>query len=153
LGAHNVPPHHSDVLSLLRSGDFDLLHFVGHGMAATHNISDAQLLLQGSSDGDQYYQEPLRVSVVAQNFRFSRGETGPLVFLNACQAGRLGHQLVSIGGFAEAFLNGGAGAFVSSLWSVGDAPAKDFAVAFYDALLNGDTASTAAAAGRAAARA
>jgi len=58
----------------------------------------------------------------------------------------------STGGFAEAFLNGRAGAFISSLWSVGDAPAADFAIAFYNALKFGETASTAATAGRAAAR-
>jgi CHAT domain len=149
LGAQDVEPHHHAVLALLRAGEFDLLHFVGHGAAASQSIADAQLLLQGTSVDERYFLEPLRVSVVEQNFRCSGA---PLVFLNACQAGRLGHQLVSIGGFAKAFLGGGAGAFVSSLWSVGDAPAKEFAVAFYDALLDEHTMSAAAKAGRQAAR-
>ena len=35
------------VRTLLRSGDFDLLHFSGHGAADPDNILDAKLLLQG----------------------------------------------------------------------------------------------------------
>ena len=152
-GAEEVEPHHASVLALLRSGAFDLLHFVGHGAASVQSIADAQLLLEGSLDADgQYRSEPLRVSVVAKNLRCDRSAGGPIVFLNACQTGRLGQQLTSIGGFAQAFLDAGAGIFVSSLWSVGDAPAKEFAVAFYDALREGQTASEAAATGRAVAR-
>ena len=152
-GAEDVEPHHASVLALLRSGAFDLLHFVGHGAASIESIADAQLLLEGALDTDgQYRSEPLRVSVVARNVRCDRSGGGPIVFLNACQTGRLGQQLTSIGGFAQAFLDAGAGIFVSSLWSVGDTPAKEFAVAFYEALRNGRTASEAAATGRAAAR-
>lgn len=54
-----------------------------------------------------------------------------LVVLNACQAGRAGIQLDSIGGFAEAFIHAGPGAFISSLWSVGDEPAATFPTEFY----------------------
>jgi CHAT domain-containing protein len=78
--------------------------------------------------------EPLRVTVAAQNFRVT-SQPGPVVVLNACQAGRLGHQLASIGGFAQAFLSGGASAFISSLWSVGDAPAGVFVQVLYRRLL------------------
>ena len=51
-----------------------------------------------------------------------------MVVLNACQVGRTGYQSTSIGGFAEAFLKGGAGAFVGTLWSVGDQPPSTFSL-------------------------
>jgi CHAT domain-containing protein len=74
-----------------------------------------------------------------QAFAALRSEQGvrPLVVLNACQTGRLEQRLTSIGGFAEAFISAGAGAFVASLWSVGDEPAATFTNALYDGLLGG----------------
>ena len=72
--------------------------------------------------------------------------------LNACRAGRMGRALTSVGGFAEAFLRAGAGAFVSSLWAVGDTPARGFVDTFYESLLARDTIATAAAKGRAKAK-
>ena len=142
LDAASVTPHHAEVLALLRdpSGPegFDLLHFAGHGQAASDDIADAQLLLEGRMERGQYRLEPLRVTVVAQNFRVT-SQPGPVVVLNACQAGRLGHQLAGIGGFAQAFLGGGASAFISSLWSVGDASAGVFVQVLYRRLLRGAT--------------
>ena len=41
-----------------------------------------------------------------------------IVLLNACQIGRTGYALTGVSRFAQAFLNGGAGAFVGTLWSV-----------------------------------
>ena len=61
----------------------------------------------------------------------------PLVVLNACQAGQSSHTLMGMSGFAQAFLKGGAGAFVGPLWSVGDRPARTFIESFYVKLLNG----------------
>jgi CHAT domain-containing protein len=76
-----------------------------------------------------------------------------MVVLNACQAGRQNWKLTGIGGFAQAFLRRGAGAFVGTLWSVGDAPARNFTEAMYRALKAGDPMAAAVRAGRAAARA
>ncbi len=58
-----------------------------------------------------------------------------VIVLNACQAGRLGFKLTGIGGFAQAFLKRGAGAFVGTLWSVVDQPARTFVETFYSELL------------------
>lgn len=52
-------------------------------------------------------------------------------------------QLGSMGGFAQAFLSCGAGAFVSTLWSVGDDLARTFGEEFYRALLDGQEVSSA----------
>ncbi len=64
------------------------------------------------------------------NLRNSDGNR-PLVFVNACQVGRLGYKLTGLGGFAQAFLTAGAGVFAGTLWSVGDHPAGAFAQRFY----------------------
>jgi len=77
---------------------------------------------------------------------------GPLVFLNACQVGRQGYNLTGTGGFARAFVKSGAGAFVSTHWSVGDLSALDFSKTFYEQLLDGKNMMTAVAAARQAAK-
>jgi len=56
------------------------------------------------------------------------------------------------GGFADAFLRAGAGAFLGTLWAVGDALARKFTEAFYRELLAGKTLAEAAIVGRDAAR-
>jgi len=146
-----VVPHHAEVLELLRApATFDLLHFAGHGRATSDDITDAHVLLEGSMqqtarDGRLirvYRPEPLRAVTVRQNFWIAADDetkTRPIVVLNACQSGRLAHQLSSIGGFAQAFVGGGAAAFIGSLWSVGDAPASTFIQTLYQELLAGQT--------------
>jgi CHAT domain-containing protein len=112
------------------------------------------VLLRGRVEGDSYLPEYLEAGTVEQIARLGdpKADVAPLVMLNACQAGRLGHQLTSLGGFAQAFLGRGAGAFVSRLWSVGDEPARTFTEAFYSAPLAGETLSEGSIAARAAAR-
>ena len=73
--------------------------------------------------------------------------------LSRIVVGRAGWGLTSIGGFAEAFLRAGAGAFVGTLWAVCDRPARTFGEAFYGALLGGRTLAEATRAGRDGARA
>jgi hypothetical protein len=169
LGAQKIVPHYREVTAALGSGEFDLLHFAGHGGAEGGNIAGAAVLLEGSlqpGGGSQaYLTEPLAADVVAQKVKLC-GPDGnrPLVVLNACQVGRLGFNLTSLGGFAPAFLGarvgvsrdvGQAGAFVSSLWSVGDQPASVFARTFYQQLQaeGGTTIARAVTVAREAARA
>ena len=157
LQATPVQPHFRETVELLRKADdFDLLHFAGHAVASSEKIADAHLLLEGRREawtdgGDRYVPEQLRISVVAQNLAAAGGHR-PIVVLNACQAGRLGNQLSSTGGFAEAFLSGGAGIFIAALWSVDDMPAATFITALYDQLLAGATLTEATAAAREQAR-
>jgi CHAT domain-containing protein len=61
-------------------------------------------------------------------------------------------ELSSLGGFARAFLEAGAQAFVSCLWSVKDTPSRVFVETLYDRLLKGDSISEAAVRARTAAR-
>ncbi len=154
LAATPVGPGADDVRTLLRSGDFDLLHFAGHGQAKGSDITTASILLAGRKRGTTIVPQLLTATAVAENARLRGPDgTGPLVVLNACQVGRGGQQLSTLGGFARAFLAAGASAFVSSLWSVGDEPARAFVESFYEELLGGATVAAAAVRAREKARA
>jgi CHAT domain-containing protein len=63
----------------------------------------------------------------------------PLVFLNACHTGETGFSLTGMGGWAARFVRAGASAFIGSLWEVNDVLAAEFAIAFYDEMLAGQT--------------
>ena len=140
-GATQVEADVEAIMSLIEQpGQFDLLHFAGHGMASSNDISNAGLVIQVRQEGGRWVPVPLTATMVEQ-FANLRGGNGnrPLVFLNACQVGRAGYQLTKVGGFAQAFLKGGAGIFVSTLWSVVDEPARKFTEEFYGELIGGKT--------------
>ena len=132
-GAIAVEPQPTPVRKLISTkGAFDLLHFAGHGAADTDAIPEARLLLQGRIEGGRYIEAPFTTTTVNNRSDLTDADgSRPLVVLNACQAGRLGYALTRIGGFAQAFLHGGAGAFIGTQWSVGDAPARVFTETFY----------------------
>lgn len=154
-GAIAVEPDAADGLTALMSGGFDLLHFAGHGRWTAGADRRQELLLGGYRDDDatpagRYTDADARRDLP---HRPASEVTTPIVVLNACDVGRLPSGDPGLGGFAEAFLRGGAGAFVGCGWSVGDEPASRFVDAFYDELADGSTISRAARAGRAAASA
>ncbi len=155
LGASPLPGTEAALRSLLRGGDFDLLHFSGHGVADPQDSSSAKLVLtQVSGAGGAVKLRYLTARAVEQNARLRRDDgSGPLVVLNACQLARGGDQLTGSGGFAKAFLATGAAAYVAALWSIHDTPAHDFVTEFYGRLLAGATVAQAAAAAREKARA
>ena len=128
------------VRALLQSNLAGILHFACHGKLDTTDPTNSALTL---SDG------PLRAADLARNVRYRQH---PLVFLNACESGGLGFALSGLGGWAERFVQAGAGAFVGALWEVNDALAAEFAGAFYNQLFQGATLGEAFAAARAAVR-
>lgn len=148
--AKEVKPKSPIVRQLLESGDFDLLHFAGHGMAEQNNIDNASLLMQGRIEGSRYIFDYLSAVTVKEysKLKSERDKNRPMVVLNACQIGREGYSFTSVGGFAPAFLNGGAGAFVGPLWSVGDRPARMFTETLYKGLIEGLTLSEATTSAR-----
>jgi hypothetical protein len=154
LGASVLPGTEAALRTLLRGGDFDLLHFSGHGVADPKDSSSAKLVLaQVAGAGGEVKLRYLTARAVEQNARLRREDgSGPLVVLNACQLARGGDQLTGSGGFAKAFLTTGAAAYVAALWSIHDTPAHDFVTEFYDRLLAGATVAEAAAAAREKAR-
>ncbi len=148
-GAKSVTATPAGVRTLLRTGKFDLLHFSGHGAADPDDILDAKLLLQGRKRGAKVEAQYLGATTVSENaMRTRNGETGPLVVLNACQVGRAGELLSTVGGFAHAFLDAGASAFVSCLWSVRDEPSRIFVEKLYEELLAGTPMGVASARAR-----
>ena len=135
-----VEPSSGAVRELISKPDsFGLLHFACHGAADQDNIANAQLILQGRVNGQDYIPDFLSATTVEQNANLSEGGNAPLIVLNACQTGRAGYKLTGIGGFAQAFLKRKAGAFVGTLWSVGDVPARTFTEEFYTQLIKGST--------------
>jgi hypothetical protein len=147
-----VTPQLAEVRKELQTpGAFDALHFSCHGSNDT-NAADAQLMLEGRLENGIYYPALLKATVVKAFGSFAQDGSHPIVVLNACQVGESRNVLTSLGGFAEAFLSQGAGAFVAPLWSVGDAEASVFSINFYERLRAGDTLSEAAIAARDAAR-
>ena len=155
LGAAPLEAESNAVRARLRdAGSVDLFHFSGHGEADAKQAGQAHIMLAGRVENGAYVPLYFTSSVVQQSARLAGADGNqPLVVLNACQVGRAGWQLSSIGGFAEAFIRAGAGAFVSSLWSVGDEPARTFTERFYTSLLGGAPLAEAVVDGRAAARA
>lgn len=153
-GAKALRAESKAVMALLESGStVDLLHFACHGEATSEDIGDARLLMEGSFDDTHaYVEDPLYARTVAQLATLARNGKGAIVVLNACQIGRAGRRLTSLGGFAHAFLRAGSGVFVGTLWSVGDAPARTFTETFYRRLKAKQRLVTAAKEARHAAR-
>jgi hypothetical protein len=151
-GATPVTATPAGVRDLLRSGKFDLLHFSGHGAADLDDILEAKLLLQGRKHGADVQPQYLGATAVSENASPAADGTGPLVVLNACQVGRAGELLTTVGGFAKAFLDAGASAFVSCLWSVHEQPSRVFVERLYEELLAGQTMAAASVRAREAAR-
>jgi hypothetical protein len=147
--AEAVEPQPAAVRRLLRGpGAFDLLHFACHGDAESPDVAHAALLL-GNSRAGRATSAAVTATTVAEHSRLEDAEGNrPLVVLNACKVARMGHRLTRVGGFADAFLRRGAGAFVGSLWSVGDLPARVFTESLYTHLIAGEPLSGAASAAR-----
>jgi CHAT domain-containing protein len=59
----------------------------------------------------------------------------PFIFMNACRSDRQVPRYNKIGGWANAFLDIGAGAFIGTLWEVRDTTAQLFANTLYTELL------------------
>ncbi len=137
--AQPVSPELHVVRNLVSTpGSFDLLHFACHGEADPDNIGHSVLLLNGRMVEGSYEPERFSETVAARFSDFEAPDGNrPLITVNACQTGRAGYKLTGIGGFANAFLNAGAGAFIGALWSVGDAPARTFTETLYTVLLKG----------------
>jgi hypothetical protein len=160
-GATAVTPQPNEVLALLnKRGAFDLFHFAGHGFANSKDITNSELLLEGTvNKKGEWVPSHINASDVEAHARLEDAEGNrPMVVINACKTGRQGYELTGIGGMAKAFLGGekggvaGAAVFVGTLWSVGDNTARTFTEQFYTALLAGKTVAQASIAAREAAR-
>src|SRR5207245_1202555 len=108
----------------LRATPADLLHFVCHG-AKGETLGIQVIYLEND--------KLTSLQVVGMDELQEAFSSRPLVFLNACEVGRLAPALVGVGGFAKAFIDLGASAVVAPLWSVKDSVAGMVAKTFYAA--------------------
>ena len=121
-----IPARFVKLIEALESGQHDGWHFTGHGAFSESDPNNSSISL------DDYEQlTPQNLSGPARNLGIAR----PLVFLNACQAGRGAMSLTGMGGWANGFLSAGAGAFIGAHWSIDDEIALTFAQEFYRQLL------------------
>lgn len=109
-------------------GSAQLFHFSCHGQAGT-DVAESSLLL---GDESLAPRDMLGRSVKLY-------QCTPLVFLNACEAGRPNFTVTGVGGWACAFIKLQASIFIGALWAINDQLAAEFAVSFYNRLwgLNG----------------
>ena len=140
--ATTIDPDDADGITGLMQQGFDLLHFAGHGRWSAASPQVQELLLAAFSEDEdvplaRYSDGELRRDLPDRG-RIDDADTGPFVFLNACDIGRLPAGPAALGGFPEAFLRGGAAAFVGCSWAVGDEPASTFVEAFYVGLADGE---------------
>jgi hypothetical protein len=122
-GALSVDAQAQAVIACLK-GDpkVELLHFAVHGIYNPTGPKEGLILVDGRT------LDPLEVRGV-------KFQTGPFVFLNACQVGTGTTVLGDYAGMAEAFLYAGAAGVVAPLWSIDDALAKEIALRFYQRTL------------------
>lgn len=121
----------ADVRQVAQAGGVQLLHVAAHGRFDPENADLSPLSLQDGA------LTPLDLAGGrASGLRKER----PLIFLNACHTARLAFALTGLGGWAERLVSDlNVSAFVGTLWEVNDLLAAEFAIAFYDRLLAGDT--------------
>jgi CheY-like chemotaxis protein len=116
----------SAVLDSFRSGEMNLYHFACHGNFDQTDPDESRLKLE---------DDLLRVNQITGKKQDGLHKAKPLVFLNACYSGDLGHGLTRLGGWAQRFISSGASAFIGTLWAVDDQLAATFAIEFYNRLL------------------
>lgn len=126
-GTSIQPANFAQIEQQLKSQGRTLVHFVCHG--------------KDNADGLQtiYLENGQLASATIlgmQGFRKAFAEKHPLVFLNACEVGRLTPALMGLGGFAKSFVDLGASAVIAPLWSVKDKIAHEVAKEFYRRVKN-----------------
>ena len=124
---------------LLAAGRFSLLHFASHNSFSRTPPFDKITLGNGAFDPSFLNQYKPRSSFQP---------AAPLVFINACGSDRQTPIYTRLGGWADAFLDAGAGAFIGSLWEVRDSSSLTFATEFYTALAQNKTIGESIASGR-----
>ncbi len=118
-----------DLKLLFKSGGAQVIHFATHGNFEGENVEKSKIALQDGviTPGDLALDR-------TQKLRQAR----PLIFLNACNGGRIGFALTDLGGWAEkAVKDLRASAFIGAHWEVNDALAASFADVFYGEILAG----------------
>jgi cold shock CspA family protein len=129
------------LVDLLEVGGFDVLHFATHN---GFNGSTSAVLVNDEEIDTSFLQPAIDGTILAAR--------SPLVFMNACHSAKSAPVYTQIDGWAQGFMQAGAGAFIGTLWLVRDTTAREFAEAFYGSLLDGKALGVAMRQGRKAAQ-
>lgn len=115
-----------DFLNALRDGNFDILHFSGHGFFDPVKPDNSHLLFYD-------YKNPCYAHEIAESLG---NKAHALVFSNACTSAQtiLGQQ-----GLVRAFLANGTAAYVGSIFPVNDQLAGMIGEEFYRYIIHGKT--------------
>lgn len=114
-----IEPKRLEILGFLSDNDINLIHFASDCEYDNGNPDNSNIKLSDYN---------LRVKDINVT-NLKKGK--PLVFINACDSGRLNYTFCGLGGFAKAFLDGGAQAFIGPLWKIPDSLGKEFSIEFY----------------------
>lgn len=120
----------AELRDLLRSGDYDIVHFAGHGLFRGDDPETSAWLV---SDGELWALE-------IRNTLADSIAPPWLVYANACESamesgGPPRRYQGNVFGLATAFLNQGVAAYVAPLWPIDDLLAQRIALDFYRSLL------------------
>jgi hypothetical protein len=124
-----------EVLALLLDGEYDIVHFAGHGVFDEARPNHSGWVFGREDDGR------LRTLSATEIFRARRAPR--LVFANACFSAAAGRRPAAfeqnrrLAGLAEAFFERGVANYVGAGWAVADGPAVEFAREFYAQALAG----------------
>jgi hypothetical protein len=131
------PMTRDTVTALLDAGGHQLLHFATHGESDPGRIGESALRLAN--------QTALRAEDLHGRRQTLLRADRPLVFLNACHAGRQGWELTRLGGWVSVWVERcRCGSFIGPLWVVGGRMAGLMAMTFYEELAQGRTIGEAA---------
>lgn len=112
------------------AGAFDAVHFDGHGRYDRE---------QDGRSGLVFYGGILWADLLPEEVRRALRRSRPLVFLNACHAGRADFALTGVGGWPGALLpNGLVGALLCPQWQVRHSTADRFGARVYERLRRGE---------------
>lgn len=115
-------PIRENLLSALRE-NYDIVHYTGHAFFDNVLPGRSGLLLR---DG----------VLTASDVRFLLDlNQSPIIYANACSAGRIKSVSSRFTGLAAAFIRAGAAGYISPLWSIDDREASSLATEYYNALL------------------
>ncbi|MBU7028392.1 MAG: CHAT domain-containing protein [Theionarchaea archaeon] len=115
----STEPKRLEILELLSNKEINLFHF-------------ACECFYDESSPDNSYMKLSDYELKARDISVSNLRKGrPFVFINACESGRAGYTYSGLGGFAEAFLDVGALAFMGPMWKIPDRLSMMFSEEFY----------------------
>jgi pimeloyl-ACP methyl ester carboxylesterase len=133
------------ILDHFRSGKFDVVHYAGHAEFDPERPNRSGIRCAGGE-------------LLSGADLVNLGSLPSLMFLNACESGRLRRgsrrplngpeRVQSSFSFAEAFLRGGIANYLGTYWPVNDGAALTFSQVFYQEILLGRSLSTAIMSGR-----